>query len=252
MFLSCTTVNNGVTIHYLDSANHATSEMTPLLICPGLSETAEQYVDFVQALLPRRCVVLSFRGRGRSDTPLQGYDLQPHIADLEAVVQAARLERFHLFSYSRGVSYALGYARLQGSYYVQSDQADHPIQSLIIQDYPPEHRQMPQGWADDYIHNYLIPCNRISFIRPEAVHGIQHDSTQIDLSFPIHFPVLVMRGLLADSFISNHDLEVYKQCYRHLTIAEFAQSGHDIRGAEQALHLKTVVDFLDYVAKRHF
>ncbi len=103
--------NDGVMLHYLDSAT--SSSLVPVLICPGLSETAEEYSDMIEYLSPRRCIVLSFRGRGQSDTPASGYNLADHVADIECVVKAADLNRFHLFSYSRGVSYALGtYVRM--------------------------------------------------------------------------------------------------------------------------------------------
>jgi len=39
----------------------------------------------LEYLLPRRCVALSFRGRGNSDTPTNGYDLQDHILDIKSV-----------------------------------------------------------------------------------------------------------------------------------------------------------------------
>ncbi|GGG15174.1 hypothetical protein GCM10010916_35100 [Paenibacillus abyssi] len=48
-----------------------------------------------------------------------------------------------MFSYSRGVSYALGFA----------NEAARRVVSMIIQDYPAEHKQMPADWPDDYIHN---------------------------------------------------------------------------------------------------
>ncbi len=81
--------NEGVMLHYLDSAT--SSSLVPVLICPGLSETAEEYTDLIEYLSPRRCVVLSFRGRGQSDTPASGYNLADHVADIECVVKAADL-----------------------------------------------------------------------------------------------------------------------------------------------------------------
>ncbi|MBT2760598.1 alpha/beta hydrolase, partial [Paenibacillus sp. ISL-20] len=86
--------------------------LTPLLICPGLSETAEEYQDLLEYLMPRRCIVLSFRGRGQSGTPPNGYDLKDHVTDIESVVKSTGITPFHLYAFSRGVSYALEYTRL--------------------------------------------------------------------------------------------------------------------------------------------
>ncbi|MFC3345390.1 hypothetical protein [Paenibacillus abyssi] len=69
--------------------------------------------------------------------------MQEHVSDIQCVVSAAGVDRFHLFSYSRGVSYALGFA----------NEAARRVVSMIIQDYPAEHKQMPADWPDDYIHN---------------------------------------------------------------------------------------------------
>ncbi|MDG0791429.1 alpha/beta hydrolase [Cohnella ginsengisoli] len=163
-FISGTSDLGGVRIHYLDSLYESDASLVPVLISPGLSETAEEYEDFMVEMLPRRTIVLSFRGRGLSDTPLAGYDLQDHLTDIESVVQHLQLAHFHLYGYSRGVSYALGYAR------------QHPerVVSLIVKDYPAEHIAMTAEWAKSYIDDYLIPTNRLtSNIRAEAVHGIQ-------------------------------------------------------------------------------
>ncbi|MBD2867184.1 alpha/beta fold hydrolase [Paenibacillus arenilitoris] len=60
--------HNGIAIHYYDTIDESDPERTPLVICPGLSETAEEYFDLAEAALPARCIALSFRGRGRSAT----------------------------------------------------------------------------------------------------------------------------------------------------------------------------------------
>jgi len=45
-----------------------------------LQSKAEEYADLLEELLPRRGVVLSFRGKGQSDTPDNGCDLQHHVS----------------------------------------------------------------------------------------------------------------------------------------------------------------------------
>ncbi|SFB61714.1 alpha/beta hydrolase fold [Cohnella sp. OV330] len=234
--ISATTDLGGVRIHYLDSRLESDVSLVPILVCPGLSETAEEYEDFIGEMLPRRTIVLSFRGRGRSDTPLSGYDLQDHVKDIESVVQQLQLRRFHLYGYSRGVSYALAYASL------------HPerVASLIVQDYPAEHKAMTAEWTGSYIDDYLIPTNRLTTnIRAEAVHGIHRDSTACDIGFSFGKPVLVMRGLLADSLISDEQLRSYKQHFRNLRIEAFSESGHNIRGSEKEKLDRTIEDFLN-------
>ena len=209
--LSTFSNHNGVRIHYLDTAPYAEAQYTPVVICPGLSETAEEYVELALFLLPRRSIVLSFRGRGQSQTPSKGYDLDDHVTDIESVLRETNLSYCHLFSYSRGVSYALRYTQTHL----------FSIASLIIGDYPAEHRQMTSEWADEYIEHYLIPQNRLGHIRPEAVRAIQRESTQIALHSQINVPVLVTRGMLEDSLITDEDLQKYKEMCTNLSIKQF-------------------------------
>ncbi|REE84388.1 alpha/beta hydrolase family protein [Paenibacillus taihuensis] len=222
--------NDGILIHYLDSVDVADRTLTPLLICPGLSETAEEYMDLMRYLLPRRCVVLSFRGRGGSDTPASGYNLDSHIADMKAVIRASGLEQFHLFAHSRGVSYALGYVQEQ-----LSSNGSVQAVSLLLSDYPAEHRRMPEGWADDYITNYLIPFERTGNIRPAAVWGIQHEAEQIDLSAPIELieHALILRGALEGSLLSEPDVETYKSMFAKCHVEALTHSGHNLMGNER-------------------
>ena len=53
--------NKGVNIYYIDNGIK-NSIKTPLLICPGLSECAKDYIKLINKFDDRRCVALSFRG----------------------------------------------------------------------------------------------------------------------------------------------------------------------------------------------
>ncbi|CAI6087307.1 alpha/beta fold hydrolase [Cohnella sp. JJ-181] len=225
---------NGVNIHFLDSLHESDPALVPILVCPGLSETAEEYEDFIADMLPRRTVVLSFRGRGGSGTPATGYDLQDHVMDIDAIVRRTGLAQFHLYGYSRGVSYALAYARLH----------PHLIVTLIVQDYPAEHKAMTAEWARAYIDEYLVPTGRLSQIRAEAVYGIHRDSTAASLAFPFDKPVLVLRGLLPDALIPEDALLPYKMHFSRLSIVDFGESGHNIRGTEKEKLDRTISDFI--------
>jgi hypothetical protein len=225
---------NGRKLHFIDSLPVADPTLSPVLICPGLSERAEEYEDFIRQLLPRRGIVLSFRGRGNSDSPERGYDLVDHVQDIEAIVGHLNLERFHLFAHSRGVPYAMEY-----SYRHQ----EQPF-SLILQDYPPEHKRMPPGWADNYIRNYLIPHQRTDNISEIAVRGIERESTQVQFTEVIRIPGLILRGMLEGSLIERDDLQRYRSIISDIQVVEFAKSGHDIRRSEEVKMIRDIQDFL--------
>lgn len=234
IWTGCFVDNGNVKIHYLDSDMSGSSSQVPLLICPGLSETAEEYIDLMEYLHPRRCVVLSFRGRGQSSTPNEGYDLVHHVSDVEAVVRAAGLNRFHLFCYSRGVSYGLGYM----------EKWPQTVSSLIVEDYPPVHKKMDTSWAEDYVLNYLVIFNRQRNIRPEAVWGIQKESVQYNFTFKTHKKMLALRGVLQGSLLDAEGIKAYEQMNPNVTTISFEQSDHDIRNTEKDLLYRSINQFL--------
>lgn len=235
MYSSNYVENNDVTIHYYDSLESSDTKRVPLVVCPGLSETAEEYIDLLEAVSPRRCILLSFRGRGKSDTPNSGYNLDDHVSDITSVVKHAGVELFHLFGYSRGVAYALGFAQTN----------KEQIKSIILGDYPPEHRAMPKDWPDDYIDNYLIPYNRTDNIRPKAVIGIQKESSQISLESHLSMNVMVARGKLEESLVTDNDLNRYKKMCSNLSIYEYFKSGHNMKNKEKTLFYSDIIDFLN-------
>ncbi|MBT2760597.1 hypothetical protein J7E85_05025 [Paenibacillus sp. ISL-20] len=100
-------------------------------------------------------------------------------------------------------------------------------------------------WSKDYIENYLVPFNRLSHIRPEAVMGIQRESIQRSIKFSSEKPVLVMRGLLEGSLISNEELEEYKEQFSNLHITELKNSGHDVRSTEKSKIYKIIKEFVE-------
>lgn len=99
--------NRGVNIHVME-ANRGSKDGWPLVVIPGLAEAAEDYREVVEKLYPRHCVVITLRGRGRSDAPASGYTLKDHVSDIEAAIEELEVRQFVLMGFSRGVAYALG------------------------------------------------------------------------------------------------------------------------------------------------
>ena len=100
--------NNGVKIHYIELIPGAAKE-PPLILVPGMALSADFMVDDLVPPFNRHCIVMSIRGRGRSDAPLKGYSLRDQISDIGAVVRHLSLERFDLYGHSIGAVFALGY-----------------------------------------------------------------------------------------------------------------------------------------------
>ncbi|RKL67224.1 alpha/beta hydrolase [Salipaludibacillus neizhouensis] len=225
-----------VELHYIDS-NPQDDKSIPLLICPGLSESAEDYMEVMSALLPRRCITFSHRGRGKSNSPDHGYSLEHHVRDIETFVKQFCLKNFYLMGYSRGVSYALSYA---------INNADC-LKGLILAEYPAEHKEMPKGWAKEYLESYWGDKLGSEIMKPHVVKGIEEDSKYVNFRHELHrinCPTLIMRGVLDESLLSEEQLNVYVEKLNDGMAEVFEKSGHTLKESETEKFITTVRLFL--------
>ena len=77
-------------------------EGLPVVFVPGITDFADEYEAIGELFGSRRLLVIEMRGRGGSDAPLTGYSVSEQASDVEAVIAANGLERFHLMTFSAG------------------------------------------------------------------------------------------------------------------------------------------------------
>ncbi|WP_042161118.1 hypothetical protein [Paenibacillus gorillae] len=104
---------------------------------------------------------------------------------------------------------------------------------------------MDKDWPEDYINDYLIPFNRTGQFRPAAVRAIQRESQQIELKGKLVVPVLVARGLLEGSLVSDSDITRYNSICPQLIVKEYAASDHDLKGQDRNQFYNDIVSFLN-------
>ncbi len=143
----------------------------PVVLVPGWGERAEEWEDLLEALAPRAAVAVSVRGRGRSDAPASGYAWQDHVDDVAAVVDHLGWTRTALVGFSRGSSYALGYALRRPD----------TVPVLVIGDYQARHVGMPASWVDDTMRTVWRGVPMAERVRREVAEGVQRDSVEIPL-----------------------------------------------------------------------
>ena len=230
--------NNGINIHFVET-KASLKEETPLVIIPGLLESAEDYISVIENLSARHCIIITLRGRGKSDTPKTGYSLDDHISDIEAVITHLELKGFILFGFSRSVSYALKYSLINKNL----------VKGLIIGDYPAIHTQLPQGWVEFF--SSLPPwrgkplSERMSLT---ALHGIQKESAQVmfwhDLS-SIECPVLIIRAGKHGAALSVEAAEQYLEKMPQANLVVFDESDHNIFEPNLDTFIQTIDLFMD-------
>ncbi len=178
--------NDGVRIHALDNGR-LDALLPAVLVVPGMGEYAEEYSWLLGALGERRVVIVDVRGRGRSDVPDAGYRWEDHIGDLHAVVEATGLDRPIVVAFSRGSSYALGYA------------LEHPgeLRGLVIGDYFARHVGLPPEIADQQLRSKLRGVPIAERMSEHAVRQVFVEGREVplwDRLTELRCPVLVIRG----------------------------------------------------------
>jgi non-heme chloroperoxidase len=91
------TVQRGVKIHYLDFGGTG----PPLLLVPGIGNTAHAYDDFAPGLIDRFHVyAMTRRGFGESSHPAKGYDIPRLAQDIRTVMDSLHLTQVELVGHS--------------------------------------------------------------------------------------------------------------------------------------------------------
>ena len=226
-----------VRIHYLDRAGSAGP--SPVLVVPGFGEAAPEYLWLLSALAPRRAVAMSARGRGRSDAPAAGYSWEDHIADIEAVVSAAGLERLVLVAFSRGSSYALGYA------------LSHPetVDGLVVGDYWARHVGLPATFVEHQLTVSIRGVPVSERMPAHAVAGVQQESVEVplwDRLGELRCPVLLVRGTRRSALADEAVVARWQEALPSVEVAT-VDAGHDLWGRDPDGYLAEVLPFLSSI-----
>jgi len=208
-----------------------------MIFIPGMLSSAEDYVQEMTSLKPRRCISLSLRGRGKSDAPQSGYSFENHISDIEALVAKLHLKGFCLMGYSVGVAYAVGYAIRHHA----------TLKGLIVGDYPALYPAFGPAWTERVLKDHP------GVAQPHAVRAMQKESSRIQLWDGLKnlaCPVLVLRGGKEDSLLPADASETYKQNLRDVRIVVLEESGHDLTKPDYKGYICTIKAFLESTDSR--
>ncbi len=231
-------INRGVNINYLVSEPEK-SMLTPLIIVPGLTESAEDYREIMYRLKNRKCIVISLRGRGQSDSPKTGYSLEDHIQDIERVIDEINLDEFILMGYSRGTSYMFGYAL----------KYHYKLKGLIIGDYPAMHTRLPEQWVDWFVD---LPSWRgkkaLERMKRHALEGIQKESEEKLFWNDLHrikSPILILGGGKEGAVLSDEMCKEYSKSTDNQEIVILEQSDHNLFEPDLEIFINTINNFMN-------
>jgi pimeloyl-ACP methyl ester carboxylesterase len=218
--LSHWTNNGPVRIHYLDSNPNASSEI-PIVFVPGFGEEATEYLGFIEALRPRRTLVVDLRGRGRSDVPETGYTIDDHASDLDAVVRGMGVKQIHLVSFSRGTCYSMRWATLNPGYLKSYTIGDYPAEQIV----PPAWfhvKSETSNWRGRPV-NERMPVRAIRRMFADAVNVSMWDDLK-----RLRCPIQVIRGGAEGGMVDAARVARYREAVADLHVETFEESGHDL------------------------
>jgi pimeloyl-ACP methyl ester carboxylesterase len=231
--------NQGVRLHALDNGRSA-GTAPPVVVVPGLAEHAEEYAWLLDRLADRRVVIVDVRGRGRSDAPPTGYAWEDHIGDLRAVIAALGLDRPVLVAFSRGSSYALGYALA------------HPerVAGLVVGDYPARHVRLPDGMVEQQLA-WKIRGTAVRDRVPEhAVRAMFAAAREVPLWDRLtepRCPTLVIRGGRRGAVITDELAGQWRRSLPSVEIVTIAGAAHDLWSRDHEAYLDALRPFLDRI-----
>jgi pimeloyl-ACP methyl ester carboxylesterase len=230
--------NAAVRLHVLD--NGRASASSPVLVIPGMGEHADEYAWMLDRLGGRRVLVADLRGRGRSDAPRVGYAWEDHIGDLRAVVELLRLERPILVAFSRGSSYALGYALA----------SPDRVRGLVIGDYSPRHVGLRAEFAERQLRLEIRGVPVARRMPEHAVRGVVAESREVplwDRLTELSCPVLVVRGGRRGAIVTDELAEQWQTSLPSVEMAIIAGAGHDLWSRDPDAYLAVLLPFLERI-----
>ncbi|MDY6997217.1 MAG: alpha/beta fold hydrolase [Actinomycetota bacterium] len=211
------TRHGDVRLHYLDSGGD--DRGAPIVFVPGMTDVADDYTAVLDSF-GRRTAVVELRGHGRSSAPAAGYDFDALCGDVGAVVDAVTDGPVHIASFSRGTSYALGWALA------------HParVRSIATGDYPPEEKTLTDGQAHALIEGRWRGSavrDRLDTRAALRTFAAARDRSMWEPLARLGRPLLAIRS--GGSAIVGDDVWArLHECFPGAQLVEFDDSPHDI------------------------
>jgi pimeloyl-ACP methyl ester carboxylesterase len=227
--------NAGLRIRYLDN-EPAVPHGQPLVFVPGITDFADEYEAVFDVFGRRRLLVIELRGRGGSDAPMSGYSVAEQAGDVEAVIAANHLERFHLMTFSRGTTPALEVAlRSPGR-----------VVTLSIGDYLATEVALTPQFVESLWNSRWRGMEMADRIPRHVIEGIQGDSRGRELWQDVgalDIPVLVAHGADGGILDDGH-LDRYRTAIADLEVVVIDGAGHDLFRPDRTAYPVAVLDFI--------
>lgn len=227
-------------LRYLDNGGDPRSDRSrPIVFVPGIVDHADDYGTMLEALLPRRVLVLELRGRGRSGRPTgepADFSAQAHADDVGTVLAHAGVDDFHLMTFSRGTSYALeALLRRPGR-----------VRTVSIGDYWAREHGVDPAFTDEYMTGHFRGRPLVERIDTEVVRAVFAQSVSRNLLPNLAatgIPVLVAVGTEADRVVKEAEVDEFRAAIPGVRVVVIEGAGHDLFRRDRTAYARAVDRF---------
>lgn len=227
--------NAGIGIRYLCGGGDLSAAL-PVVLVPGITDFADDYLEIFDLFVDRRLVVIELRGRGGSDAPDRGYTAADLAGDIEAVLAAEGVWRFHLMTFSRGTTPGLEVAL----------SSPGRVASIAIGDYRVAEVELPTEFIEQLWNGRWRGLPTPERIERRVLEAIQADSRSRPLwgaVAALGVPVMAVRGG-PGSLVSGEILDEYRRELPEAEIVEIPSAGHDLFRPDRGAYPRAVLEFI--------
>lgn len=227
--------NGNVKIHCIEVNRSENENSTPLIVIPGATNSAEQIDEAFEGNLNYHHIIVSLRGRGKSDSPKTGYTFDDHVSDVLAVVEKLKINHCYLFGYSIGSTVGVRVAATNND----------KVKGLIMGDYPPFFPPFGENWAK------MVRQSTDSAISEIAIDGLTNETEYVEAAGDfqhISCPVMLVKGGKEGSLFPTEAIPFLEKLVKsELKIEVLEENDHDIFEPNPNVLVKLIKDFLSHV-----
>lgn len=254
------TVEQGVNL-YVEDINPSASKTIVFLHGWPLSHEQFEYQFDVLPSMGYRCIGIDWRGFGKSDRPMHGYNFDRLADDIHAVVKALQLNNFTLVGHSTGGAIAIRYTARHNAYGVSKliliDAAaptgfTQEVANNLLTETLHDRPKMMQGVTDTFFFQYIsIPFSswftglglQAAGWSTAAIIKTLRDE-KLDADFPkITVPTLIVHGV-HDKVIPFEQAQLLNKGIKNSHLVPFHYSGHGLFWEERERFNELVMQFV--------
>jgi non-heme chloroperoxidase len=235
-------VESGVNL-YVEDINPSGSKTIVFLHGWPLSHQQFEYQFNVLPLLGYRCIGIDWRGFGKSDKPMSGYNFDRLADDIRTVVEILRLTHFTLAGHSTGGAIAIRYMSRHNGYGVShlvlidaaapigfTTETAEKFLTLALNDRPKLMQEVTDNFFFQYISSpfsewfFQLGLQAAGWSTAAIILTLRDEKLYADLS-KIHVPTLIVHGV-HDKVIPFAQAKELNQKIKNSQLVPFHYSGH--------------------------